>query len=587
MAFDGITTADLVRELNTQLTGARISRLLQPEKDELFLVCKSREGARTLFLSASASLPLAYLTAGTRPAPMTAPKFCMFLRKYIGGGRIERVWQPSLERIIRIRIEHRDEMGDLCTRDLILELMGKHSNLILVDSQETILDSIKHIPGNVSSVREVLPGKPYFVPQTQDKKDPLTASEEECMTWLFADSRPLSKALYTTFTGISPVVAQELCYRASLDPDLPASGTSGADRLHLTHQFRLLMDEVQAGHFSRQIYLGEDEVPVEYASVPLHEYEDFAGTKVLRFESVSQMLEQYYAMKERHTRIRQKSASLRQVVTTALSRARRKLQLQTAQMKDTQKMDRLRLYGELLHTYGYEAQPGDSSLTVTDYHTGEEVTIPLDPQMSAFENAARYFDRYGKLKRTAQALTEQIRQTQMDVDHLESVQTFLDLAADEADLQRVREDLAAAGYVHESGGGKRKHTGRPQAAGPWHYRDADGNEFYVGRNNIQNEEVTFKIASADDWWFHAQKIPGSHVVLRAHQDPIPDHVYEEAAALAAWYSKGRDGDRVEVDYVQRREVRKVAASRPGFVIYHTHYSMSVRPGLEGLMLCDG
>ncbi len=588
MALDGITVASIVSELNTALAGARINKITQPEPDEIMLTLRTADGQKRLLMSASASLPLIYFTEKNKLSPMTAPNFCMLLRKHIGSGRILRVWQPSLERVIHFEIEHYDEMGDLRRKDLILELMGKYSNLIFCNEDGMILDSIKHIGAQTSSVREVLPGRQYFIPQTQEKEDPTALTEEQFLQTVFSKPLPLSKALYTSYTGISPVMAEELCYRASVESDQSAREIPQAEQLHLLRIFTELMEDVRNAHFSPAIYYDESGMPVEFASVPLTMYRDYRSAV---FSSVSELLETYYAQRNAANRIRQKSADLRHVVTTILERESRKLDLQHRQLRDTEKREKFRIYGELLHTYGYSAQPGDRFITVPNYYDdNKEIRIPLDETKSASDNAKRYFEKYEKQKRTFEALSELIKETQAQVEQLESIRTFLDQAQTEADLSQIRDELVQSDYIRRHGadagkGQGKKGASRPEKSRPYHYRTPDGYDIYVGKNNIQNDELTFRFANAGDWWFHAKKMPGSHVIVKRTGDaPLPDHVYELAASAAAYYSAGRNADKVEIDYVQRREVKKPNGAKPGFVVYYTNYSMVAKPDIESLTL---
>ena len=274
--------------------------------------------------------------------------------------------------------------------------------------------------------------------------------------------------------------------------------------------------------------------------------------------------------------IRQKSADLRHILQTILERDYKKLDLQEKQLKDTEKKDRYRIYGELLNTYGYELSGGEKNLTCENFYTGETVTIPLDPQLSARENAQKFFDRYGKLKRTAEALEKLTLETQAEIEHLESISTALDIALKEEDLTQIRQEMMEFGFIKRHGPqGKKPRT----ASRPFHYISSDGFDIYVGKNNYQNEELTFKIASGSDWWFHAKKMPGSHVIVKSDGRELTDRTFEEAGALAAYYSKGRNADKVEVDYIQRRFLRKVTGGAPGFVIYHTNYSLMAQPSI--------
>lgn len=575
MAFDGITISCITKELSDCLEGGKISKIAQPEKDELLFTIKSNRETYRLLISASASLPLIYLTQTNKTSPMTAPNFCMLLRKHIGNGRIIAVTQPGLERIIQIELEHLDELGDLCRKKLIIELMGKHSNIIFCHENGTIIDSIKHISAQVSSVREVLPGRDYFIPQTMEKKNPLTIGEDEFKELILRAPHPLQKAIYSCLTGISPVISEELCHLSSLDGDLSANELSDSELTHLYRTCSLMMEDIKNGSFVPNIIRHQGE-PVEFSAIPLTCFE---GEEYEREEipSISRLLETYYSSRSTITRIKQKSVDLRKIVQTALERNFKKYDLQLKQMKDTEKKDKYKVYGELLNTYGYELTGGEKQFTCLNYYTNEEISIPLDPDLSAKENAKKHFDKYNKLKRTFEALTEQTAQTKKEIDHLESVSASLDIALQENDLVEIKEELAEYGYV------KRRHTGGKKVkitSKPFHYLSSDGFHIYVGKNNYQNDELTFKVAGGNDWWFHAKGIPGSHVIVKAEGKELPDRVFEEAGALAAYYSKGRNNDKVEIDYIERKNIKKVTGAAPGFVIYHTNYSMVATPGIQ-------
>lgn len=575
MAFDGITIACMAHELQEKLTGGRISKIAQPEADELLLTVKSREGNFRLLLSASAGLPLVYLTGANKPGPMTAPNFCMLLRKHISGGRILSVTQPSLERILRFEIEHLDELGDLCRKYLVVEIMGKHSNIIFCSDTDQIIDSIKHVSAQMSSVREVLPGRAYFIPDTQEKADPLGITEENFTALIRKKAAKLSKALYTSLTGLSPVAAEEICAQASLDSDRAANSYEQAELIHLYRTFTRFLAPVRSGAYEPVIYY-DGKTPVEFSCLPLTVYEH---CRKETFSSVSGLLERYYAEKNTLTRIRQKSTDLRRIVQTALERNIKKYDLQAKQLKDTEKREKYRIYGELINTYGYGVEPGSKSFEALNYYTGEMVTIPLDPQIPVKENAKKYFDKYGKLKRTCEAVTKLLEETGSEVEHLRSVQTALDIALQEEDLVQIKEELMQSGYIRKRNPGSK----RPKITSkPFHYISSDGYHMYVGKNNLQNEELTFQTARGNDWWFHAKGAPGSHVIVQTNGDELPDTTFEEAARLAAYYSSNRGADKVEIDYVEKKHVKKPNGSRPGFVVYYTNYSMMIDSDISGI-----
>lgn len=574
MAFDGIVVANLAYELRKELLNGRIAKIAQPEADELLLTIKTPAGQKRLVLSASASLPLIYLTETNKPSPMTAPNFCMLLRKHIANGRIVDIRQPKMERILIFTIEHLDEMGDLCTKDLIMEIMGKHSNLIFCTEDGTIIDSIKHISAQVSSVREVLPGRTYFIPDTQSKSDPLQTDRESFLQALREKPVALSKAIYTSFTGISPVTAEEICSLSGLDSSLPPQEYSEDVLTHLYHQFSIYLSDITEGHFTPQIYFNGQE-PKEFSSLPLTHFSEY---RAVSYDTISQVLETYYAVKNTITRIRQKSTDLRHVVQTALERNRKKYDLQLCQLRDTENRDKYKIYGELLHTYGYGLEEGAKSMEALNYYTNEMITIPLDPTKSAQENAKRYFDKYGKQKRTFEALSHLIQETQEEITYLESVRTALDIARSEEDLAEIKEELITAGYMRRKSTKKKVKIKNK----PLHYISSDGYHMYVGKNNLQNEELTFGFAVGNDWWFHAKQAPGSHVIVKSNGDELPDRTFEEAGRLAAYYSSMRGVEKVEIDYVEKKHVKKPKGGKPGFVVYYTNYSLVIDSDIRNI-----
>lgn len=565
MALDGITIANLVYDLNKEILDGRINKIAQPENDELLITLKTPDGQKRLALSASPSLPLVYLTHENKPSPMTAPNFCMLLRKHIGNGRITRIYQPSLERIIQMDIEHLDELGDLRKKILIIEIMGKHSNIIFVNEDGTIIDSIKHVSAQMSSVREVLPARPYFIPDTMEKLDPLTVTETDFITHLKSKPMAVGKAIYTSMTGISPVVAEEICNLAGIESDITPKDLEEDILIHLYRQFTLYLEDISNGNFSPAIYYKGNE-PKEFSGIPLSHFNQYTRKE---FGNMSQVLREYYAAKDALTRIRQKSVNLRKIVQNALERNRKKFDLQTKQLRDTNGREKFKVYGELIHTYGYNLEEGAKSLTALNYYTNEEITIPLDPTKTAGENAQKFFDKYNKQKRTFEALSELIKETQSEIEYLESISNALDIARGEDDLTHIKEELIQTGYI------KRKYTKKKIkiTSKPFHYISSDGYHMYVGKNNLQNDELTFKFATGNDWWFHAKGIPGSHVVVKTNGDELPDATFEEAAKLAAYYSKNRDAEKVEIDYIEKKHVKKPNGSKPGFVVYYTNYSM--------------
>ncbi|HHU71384.1 MAG TPA: fibronectin/fibrinogen-binding protein [Clostridiales bacterium] len=585
MALDGIVIANVVYELRDKLLGGRINKIAQPEKDELLITIKGQsKGQYRLLLSSEPGLPLVYLTDNNKPSPMTAPNFCMLLRKHLSSARILDITQPGLERIISFKLEHLDELGDLGTKFLIVELMGKHSNIIFCDKDMTIIDSIKRINHFVSSVREVLPGREYFIPETMKKEDPLTIDFKTFKELVLKKPMELTKALYSSLTGISPLIANELCYRASIDGSISAISLEEAPSLHLFKNLERMMEDVKEGQFVANIISLNDN-PVEYSSVNLTCY---SNHNVQEYDSVSNMLEDYYASKSAYTRIRQKSADLRKILSNAIDRERKKYDLQLKQLKDTDKRDKFKVYGELITTYGYGLEPGAKELKTINYYDDKEITIPLDPTISPMDNAKKYFDKYSKLKRTYEALTKLIKETADALTHLESIQASLDMAIDEDDLIDLKQELMDFGYIKKkyysknNKGNKKANKKSQGKSKPLHYISSDGYHIYVGKNNFQNDELTFGLAEGGDWWFHAKTIAGSHVIVKSRGEELPDRTYEEAGRLAAYYSVARDQDKVEIDYTLKKNIKKPSNSKPGFVIYNTNYSMISTTDISGI-----
>ena len=585
MALDGIVIANIVYELQNTLIGGRINKISQPEKDELIITIKGQDrNVYKLFLSAAAGMPLIYLTENTKPNPLTAPNFCMLLRKYLNNGKILDIVQPGLERIVMIKLEHLDELGDLKVKYLIIELMGKHSNIILCDDQMVIIDSIKRVNQFMSSIREVLPGREYFIPQTADKLDPFNIDFASFRKNVLSKAQPIGKAIYSGITGISPLIANEICHRASLDSGSSTSALNEDMGLHLFKNFERIIQLVKDKEFFPHIIVGEDG-PVEFSSIPLTTYSD-PKYEIRKFTTVSEMLEAYYASKNAVSVMKQKSAELRKLVANAIERSIKKYDLQLKQLKDTEDRDKYKIYGELITAYGYNLEPGAKELIAQNYYNNnEEIRIPLDPTMSPMDNAKRYFEKYNKMKRTYEALSELIQETKDEIDHLKSIQNALEIATSEDDLADVKHELMEYGYIKKKSADKKQASKSSSKNGknkPFHYISSDGYHIYVGKNNYQNEELTFKLADKNDWWFHAKNQPGSHVIVKSGGDELPDRTFEEAAKLAAYYSSLKDAKKVEVDYTQVKNIKKPKGSKPGFVIYYTNYSMIADTDISGI-----
>ncbi len=578
MSIDGICLHALNFELNQKLSDSHIKKIAQPEKEELILTAsKDRETCR-LLISSLASLPVIYFTSENKTSPMTAPNFCMVLRKYLNSGKITSVKQLGLERVLDFEIEHLNELGDPAKKHLYVEIMGKHSNIILCDEENTILDSIKHVSAFVSSVREVLPNRPYFVPAQEDHLDAFSVTNDQFYNILLKKPLSMKKMILSSLIGFGPVIAEELCYRANIDSDASVLSLSDWQKDKFYDVFQNLLKDMEENNYTPTVILKNNR-PMEVYPFALTHY---GNLEQKTFTTMSEALEFFYATKNLKNNMEQRSYDLRKQIQTILDRNRKKLLIQEKQLKDTLSMDKYKLYGELLTANAYQVESGIKRVSLLNYYDNTTLEIPLDGTLSAMENANKYYAKYNKLKRTKDALDTYIEETKKSISHLEMILSSLSTAESEEDLTQIRQELYDYGFTKKRPTVKK---GQQKKSAPLHFVTSDGYHIYVGKNNFQNEEVTFKIATGNDWWFHSKTIPGSHVIVKANNEELPDHIFELAASLAGYYSTGRDQDKIEIDYTQKKHLKKVAGAAPGYVIYHTNYSIIVSPEKRDVTLC--
>lgn len=565
MALDGIVIHNLAKELQANLIGGKIDKVNQPEKDELILHIRSNKQKFKLLLTAQASMPRIHFTSLQKNNPPTPSAFCMLLRKHIGSGRIMDVAQLESERIIDLTIEQRNEMGDLCRYHLLIEIMGKHSNIILTDEKGKILESIKRIGAHVSSIRQVFPGITYMLPPNQEKKNPFNdISFEEFSSILYESKTALYKSLYTSFQGLSPLLANYMCNEANLASDDHVSSLTSHDMSNL---FRVFVNTLGEKIETKSCYIFTD---------CQNQYEDFhivsdvhPHLQAKEYSTISEAIDEFFKTQSLQTRMRQKTIDLRKLVQTSLERCYKKLDIQEHQLQDTKNMEKFKIKGELILANQYMIKKGDTSVDVLDYYTNTMKKISLDKDLSAIENANKAFDKYNKKKRTKEATHIQLEHTRTEILHLESIKYTLDHITTAEDIHEVRRELMNTGYIKF-----RKDISTKKAKSkPHHYLSSDGYHMYVGRNNYQNDELTMNFAKNNDWWFHTKEVPGSHVIVKSQGVELPDKVYEEAAALAAFYSKAKNDTKVTVDYTLKKHLKKPNSAVPGYVIYHTNYSL--------------
>ena len=595
MAFDGLFLSALVSEFKTTISGGKISKIVQSEKDEIQLTIKKEKRQFFLHLSANPSIPLVYLSDKGKTAPLTAPNFCMALRKHIGNGLIQDITQASrnlpeqgLERVLLLHISHRDELGDIGIKYLSIEIMGKYSNIILLKEDFTILDAIKRISSVQSSVREVLPGRKYFIPDQFKKENLLCFPLESLQTFLENKKNPnterdsgmenLSELLFQSFSGLSPLSAREISLDAGLPQDQKLGCMSSSDYEKLSHAIHRLRLRIRDEDFTPQI-LYENGKPFDFSAIPVRQYSGNPAFHADNFRSPSELLTFYYGGKEKEDRVRQKSADLKKQCSTLLERVSKKLSLQEKQLKDTEKKERFRIFGELLTTYGYSIKGGEKELVCENYYNGQEEHIPLDESLSPIENAKKYFEKYDKAKRTERNLSTQVKESKNTLEHLQSIVNSLATAENAEDLDDIRREMGEYGYMKPISQKKKKER-KEDKSSPRIFRSSDGYLLYVGKNNYQNEEVSFQIAEGRDFWFHVKGSAGSHVIAKTEGkslEELPDRLFEEAAELAAYFSSEKESAKVEVDYTERKNLKKVVGGAPGFVIYHQNYSILVTP----------
>lgn len=574
MAFDGITTSSVINELKQNITGGRVDKIYQPESDEIIMTVRNMGKAFKLLITANASHPRIHFTKATKNNPMQPPLFCMVLRKHLTSGKIIDITQPQFERIVNIYIESMNEMGDYSTKCLRLEIMGRHSNLILTDENEIILDCAKHITHDKSSVREVLPGKKYAFPPSKEKVNPLELSKENFIDIINKNSQKIQAAIYKSYTGISPITASEICFRAETDASLNTEELTNEQIEKLFNSFSKIVENIKLNNYYPNIIYDETNKPTEFSPI---EMKMFSNYNIQYYDSISELLEQFYKEKDTHYRLNQKSQDLKKIINQNIERCVKKKDIQVRTIKEIANRDLYKLYGELITSNIYTIKKGMNSFTSINFYdeNQSEITIPLESELTPAENAQKYFKRYNKEKRTYTALQTQMKQNDDELEYLEGLLTSVQNAVEEQDIKEIREELSEQGFIKKIKNTKGKAAIKKSK--PLHYISSDGFDIYVGKNNRQNDELTLKTAKGNDIWLHTKKIPGSHVIIISSGQEVPEKTLNEAANLAAYYSKGRSSSQVPVDYTQKKNVKKPAGAKPGMVIYETNKTAYITP----------
>ena len=567
MAFDGITVSAIKAEIEDKILGGRIDKVYQPEKDEIILGIRSMGQAYKLLLTSNASNPKFHFTQTNPSNPMTPPLFCMVMRKHLQSGKIIKIEQPDFDRILNIYVESLNELGDYSVKKLVLEIMGRHSNIILTDENNTILDCIKHIGHDTSSVREVLPGREYTLPPSQGKINTLELDDNNFKEVLGnSPSFEIQSVIYKNYTGISPIAASEICYRANANGSTPVEALTDIQKEVIFNEFAKLVEDIKANRFYPESITNEKGKTIDFSPI---EMSQFNGFEIKKYTSISELIESFYANRDFAYRIGQKTQDLRKLITQNIERCIRKKDIQMQTLRSIKNRDELRLKGELLTANIYSIKKGMTTGELPNYYSENQelVAIELDSNKTPSENAQKYYKAYNKAKRTFEALKDQIKSNDEELAYLESVLTSVNNCTDEQDVKEIRRELREEGYVKKVKNQKDKSK---KHSVPLHFISQDGFDIYVGKNNIQNDELTLKFARPRDIWMHTKNIPGSHVIIVANGHTIPDTTLNEGAMLSAFYSKAKNSSKVPVDYTEKKNVKKPNGSKPGFVIYETN-----------------
>lgn len=583
MPLDAVCLTALRIELEGQLAGLKIDKIQQPEQDRILLSLRGFGASSRLLISAGTGDARIHFTEAVFENPQSPPMFCMLLRKHLSGAKIKSIKQKTLERAVEITLDGVDALGNPGEKHLIAELMGRYSNIILTDGDGRIIDCLRRVDGIMSERRQVLPGLFYMLPPTQDKADPLDTSREEFFKRLHEATEEMTgdKWLINTFGGLSPLVCRELINRAYGDTDKRVQAilsTDGGDAL-LT-AFNGLMEDIRSGHFAPYILTDANGKPTDFSFTPILQYG--SALTMERCDSFSSLLDAFYTRRFNMERMRQKSQSLTKTIKNAYDRIRRKLENQREELKKTYDRERMRELGDLVTANLYRIQKGESVLRTQDYYAEDEqdIDIRLDERLTPQQNAAKYYKNYTKAKKAESVLGEQISHGENEMEYLSSVLDELLRAASERDLQEIRRELTQTGYVRVQKTGKKEKQKQPVSV-PLHFVSSTGYSITVGKNNVQNDALTHKQAFKTDVWLHAQKIPGSHVIISANGGVPDDVTLHEAAQLAAFYSQAGDSKKVPVDYALVKHVKKMPGGRPGMVTYTDYKTIIAEPD-EGL-----
>lgn len=575
MPFDGIVTKCVVNDLSSLLIGGRVEKIFQPEADEIFINIRSKGQNYKLVMSASASYPRIHLTESSKENPNTPPVFCMLLRKHVSGGKIISIDFFDFERIIALQIESTTELGDLTIKKLIIEIMGRHSNVILVNSEDKIIDSIKHVDNEISSVREVMPARQYVLPPSQNK---ISLELLDIDTFLKSGKSNLDigieKYLLSTIKGFSPLICREICHRSEIDVRTPLADINGSLEEKLKKNIMEVIESILECKFNPCIIFDSSsfEGLIDFHCIEMRQY-----AFVKTFPSISNVLDYYYTAKDNIERLKQKKSDVLKVINNNIGRCNKKIALQNEKLREVSDREKLKLYGELITANIYCMTERSKSVSLLNYYSenNEYIKVPLDEQLTPQANAQKYFKQYAKAKSAFNFTNRQLEESNKELEYLESVLHLLENCVTLQEIDEVRQELIGQGYMasKKTKGFKRQ----VKLSLPHHYISSDGLDIFVGKNNRQNDQLTLKTASSADFWLHTRNIPGSHVIIKKQQGDIPDSTLLEAAVLSAFHSKAKLSSNVPVDYTMVRNVKKPSGAKPGMVIYENFKTIIANP----------
>lgn len=581
MSLDGIFLHSIYNELNNKLIGGRVDKIYQPDKNEIVLSLRNGGENYKLLLTAASSSPRIHLTDVTRKNPEQPPMFCMLLRKHLSGAHITEINQINMDRILEISFECKDELDTTVHKSLIIEIMGKHSNIIFINKNtRVIIDSIKRVAENVSSVRQVYPGLVYVTPPA-DKTNPLETGKESFFTAVDSAFKGMYvyDFFYKNFLGLSPFISKEICFLAKINESTYMGEIEEEQKANLWTAFNLVIQKAKSNDYSFNVYIDEKKELLDFYCLDV-EYLKSMDKK--NYPSPGSMLDDYYFEQDNKNKINQKVSSLLKSINTKIDRDRKKVEKQRNELLNAEDRDKYKIYGELIIA-NLHMTPENHKLKVINYYDPEmkEITIPLDPKLNLTQNSQKFFKRYNKLKKAEEELQKFIETSLSEIQYLENILYSIEACETTDDLDDIYSELIAEGFMKKKGKIKKAKEYKTEFTT---YVSSMGHEIIVGKNNLQNDMLTFKIGKKEDYWFHAKDMPGSHVIIRTNGDDLDDSEYVEAAKVAAFYSKGKNSGFVEVDYTKKSNVKKPAGAKPGFVIYDTNYSMLVEPDISGINL---